>query len=469
MTTTHAPANSTPVGARTSSPWPTFALCAIAVYITTLDLSIVNVAFAEIAATFPNTSRAQLSWVVTGYAIVFGSLLLVAGQTADRIGRKRVLLTGVILFLVGSFTCGVAPGLGTLIAGRVVQGIGGALITPASTGLVLGVFGLERRGQVMAWVGGIGALGIASGPTIGAFMIDQLGWRSAFWVNVPICALLCALGIVVLRETEPQRGPLPDVVGAGLFTVGIALLVVGISEGESWGWRGGRIVGVFVVGLAFVAAVVVRARRHVNPALPLVLFRERSFSVANAASFFFGAAFSAMALNNVLFLRTVWQYGVVRAGWFSVVSPLVVAVVAPITGRLVKEHGLRSLWFLGPLLFALSQVLYAVALDANPKPWTIWLPIGVLQGAAIGFTFPVLGAAAVASLPAARLGVGSAVNNTFRQVGAAVGVAMLVAIQSAAGDERGFYRGWWFTGGCSVAVALFGFALARPDANSGLR
>ncbi len=458
MTATVVAPPKNPVAAN-RSPWPTFVVCAIASFITTLDLSVVNVAFSDIAKSFPSESRGQISWVVTAYSILFGSLLVVAGQTADRIGRKRVFLIGVVMFLLGSALCGGAPTLMLLIIGRVIQGAGGALLLPSSTGLLLGAFGMEKRTQVISWVGGISALGVASGPTVGAFMVDRLGWRSAFWINIPICLVAFVLGWRVLRETEPQKGPTPDLIGAAMLVVSVGSLVLAISEGHSWGWSSLRVLGLGVSSAVMMAIVVVRAKTHSSPALPTELFRERTFSIANAGSLMFGASFSAMALNNVLFLRSVWRYSVVRAGWFSVISPLVVAVVATFAGREVKRAGFKRLMFVGPFFFMASQLGFALLMHTGPAPWTRWMPLAILQGVAIGMTFPVLGAAAVARLPPTRLAVGSAVNNTFRQVGAAVGVALVVAIQTSADGITGFRRGWLFSATCALLVGLLAFLM----------
>ncbi len=470
MTATAMSPNSTAEGARTEgartegarNPWPTFAVCAVASYITTLDLSVVNVAFTDIAKSFSTVTRGQLSWVVTGYAITFGAFLVFAGQTADRIGRKRVFLIGVSMFLLGSAICAASETLAILIVGRVVQGTGGALLLPASTGLLLGAFGSEKRTQVISWVGGIGALGVASGPTIGAFMVDRLGWRSAFWINLPVCVLALLLGMKVLRESERQSGPNPDAIGAGMLVLGVGSLVLGISEGRSWGWTSGRVLGLFLFSAMLLVGVVIKSHTHPAPALPIELFSERMFSVANAGSLVFGAGFSAMALNNVLFLRSIWQYSVVRAGSFSVLSPITVAVVASlVAGKLMKRFGFQTMMFVGPILFAASQVGLAFLLTSEPKPWSVWIPLGVLQGASIGLTFPVLSAASVVRLPPMRFAVGSAVNNTFRQVGAAIGVALVVAIQTSSEGITGFRNGWWFSAACAAMVAVFAFGMPK--------
>ncbi len=182
------------------SPWVTFTVCSLALFLTTLDLSIVNVAFPDILAEF-DISRADASWIVTTYNIFYGSLLVVAGKLADQVGRRRIFLLGLSVFALGSLIAAVAPGLGVLVAGRAVQGTGAALLTPASLGLLLAAFPLERRTQVVAMWGGIGALGIASGPSLGAFAIYLTDWRAAFWINLPICLAMFIAGRRVLVET----------------------------------------------------------------------------------------------------------------------------------------------------------------------------------------------------------------------------------------------------------------------------
>ena len=218
------------------SPWATFTVCAIASYISALDLSIVNVAFFEIQQSFPKESASTIAWVVTAYSILFGSLLVVSGRLADQIGRKRFFIAGTGFFLVGSLLCAVASTMEILIAGRAVQGIGGAMMVPASTGLLLGVFPPEKRGQVLAWTGSIGALGIASGPTLGAFFVSTFGWRSAFWINVPICLITLVLAWRVTSESPRMKGSRPDILAAVVFTVAVAALVWGISRSETLGW-----------------------------------------------------------------------------------------------------------------------------------------------------------------------------------------------------------------------------------------
>ena len=429
-------------------PWATFTVCAIASYISTLDMSIVNVAFYEIGLDFPGESKAAISWVVTAYSILFGSLLVVSGRFADQFGRKRMFTIGTELFLVGSLVCAVSGTLPVLILGRAIQGVGGAMMTPASTGLLLAAFPAEKRGQAMAWTGSVGALGVASGPTLGAFFVATFGWRSAFWINVPICAGLLVLAWKVTRESPRQDAGRPDVPVAVVFTAAVASLVWAISRSETEGWTDSTVLQLFA--LTFVLGLIVawRSTRHDDPLLPGDLFRERTFTLANISTFLYGAAFSGNILNNVLFLRTIWEFSAVRAGWFSVLSPITVAVTSMWVGKRMATIGYKRLLIAGPLIMSGTVTSSVVFLGVEPTPWFPFLPIMFFLGIGLGATFPPLSAYTVMRLPQQRFALGGAINNTFRQVGAAVGVALVVTVQTSTEGIGGFRNGW------KVAIAF---------------
>jgi EmrB/QacA subfamily drug resistance transporter len=452
--------NTTVNTAKIGSPWPTFVVTAVAAYISTLDLSIVNVAFAEIAADFPTASRGAVSWVVTAYSILFGSLLVVFGRLADRVGRKRLFQIGSLLFLTGSVVCAVAPTLGMLIAGRAVQGVGGAIMTPASLGLLLSVFSLERRSQAVAWNGAVGALGVASGPTLGALVVEFFGWRSAFWINVPICLFVVLLAAKYVKETPRIESPRPDI-GASVFvTLSVASLVWGISRAEEHSWTDSLVVSLFVAAVVFGVFVVKRTISHPVPLMPPAMFKVRSFSVANMSTFLFGAAFSANILNNVLFLRSQWKYSVLEAGLYSVLAPVIVAATSFAIGRHISRIGFRRLLVGGPVLFAVLVLIGSRLFTTTPTPWSEWMPLMFFVGISIGLTFPTLSAATVHSLPPTLFSLGGAINNTSRQIGAAVGVALVVAIQTSTDGLAGFQRGWYFIAACSALAGMV--ALMQP-------
>ena len=433
-------------GSLERSRWITFAVCAGAAYITTLDLSIVNVAFPEILREFEGTTRADLSWIVTIYNIFFASFLVVGGKIADQIGRKRVFLSGAGVFAVGSTICSIAPTLGVLIAGRAVQGLGGAFMAPASLGLLLAAFPPERRTQTVAIWGGVGALGVASGPSLGALVISVTDWRAAFWINIPICLTLLVVGAVTLVETPRVRSAhRPDYEGALMITLALAAVALGLSQSDTWGWFDLRTLGSLTLSVVLAFAFVARQRVHPEPVLDLKLFESRSFGVANVASVAFFAGFAAFGLNGVLFLRGVWGYSVLHAGLLSAIAPLTVAALAPLSGRLAVRHGFRQFVIVGPLLVAAATLLSRVVLTAEPEPLLLVM-FNEIAAVGIACFIPVNAAAAVAELPPARLSVGGAVNNTSRQVGSVLGIALLVSVIGSATDPAsmldGHRRGW---------------------------
>ncbi len=445
------------------SPWVTFTVCALALYLTTLDLSIVNVAFPDILAEF-EISRADASWIVTIYNIFYGSLLVVTGKAADQLGRRRMFLAGLVIFAAGSAIGAVAPGLGVLVFGRAIQGIGGAMLAPASLGLLLAAFPPERRTQTVAMWGGIGALGIASGPSIGAFAIYLTDWRAAFWINLPIIAGMLFAGRRVLSETAKVNSEhRPDYAGALLVTIALACLALGISRSEVWGWVDARTLGAIAAGIVAIPLFVRRQQRHPEPVLDLTLFDSRSFSIANTSAMVFMAAFAAYSLNNVLFLRQAWGYSVLAAGLLTALPPVTVAVLAPFTGRSAARIGFRPFVIAGPLIVAVATLGFVLFLDGDRTPVTFVL-IGEVVAVGIACFIPVNSAAAVAELPPLRLSIGGAVNNTFRQVGAVLGIALLVALigspETTAELVAAHERGWIMIATLALITAVIG--LAQP-------
>jgi EmrB/QacA subfamily drug resistance transporter len=444
-----------------------FTVTALGAFMASLDLSIVNIAFPALQRSFPLDSRASLVWVITGYSIVFGSLLVTAGRTADRLGRKRVFLVGLFVFSLGSALCGVAPSLGLLVAGRVIQGAGAAAMLPSSLGLLLAAFPIERRSQVVALWGGVGALAVATGPSLGAVLISAGGWRLVFFVNLPVGAA-ALLGSRVLPRTAPTASQgAPDYPGVVLVSSALAALVLAISQGPGWGWSSARVVTCFVLAAVLGTAFIVRSGRHEQPVLDLSLFSARSFSVANAAMLVYAMGFFAMLLGNVLFLTSVWHYSILRAGLAITPGPLVVAAVSGPAGRLAARLGFRPVLLSGAACFAGSLAWYAIRIGLHPSYLAEWLPATLVAGLGIGLTFPVLSAAAVSSLHADRFAVGSAVNQTARQVGGALGVALLVVLlgvpHSPMSALEGFRHLWVFSGSMALACGLICLLLpARP-------
>jgi EmrB/QacA subfamily drug resistance transporter len=445
-----------------------FAVTALGSFMAALDLSIVNVAFPDLRASYPHSSQASLAWVLTAYSIVFGALLVIGGRTGDRLGRRRTFMTGIGIFLAGSFLCGIAPSVAVLVASRVVQGIGAAFLVPASVALLIAGYPLERRTQMVALWGGIGALAIATGPSLGAAIVSAGGWRWAFFVNLPIGVAVVWIGRRVLIESEIDRAAArPDYVGVGMVSLALASLVLAISEGATWGWADPRIIGALIVASGLGVMFARRSRHYPEPVVDLALFRDRSFVAANAATFVYAAGFFAMLLGNILFLTGVWHYSIMRAGLAVTPGPLVVAIVAGPAGKLAGRIGFRLVLAAGAICFAGGLAWYVLSVDATSMYVAHWLPGTLIVGLGIGLTFPVLSAAAVSSLPPHRFAVGSAVNQTARQIGGAIGIAvlvMLIGTPDGLGDTVDRFHHLWAYGAAMALVSgLIGSFIPRPS------
>ena len=433
-------------------PWPVFAVTVAAAFMVALDLSIVNVAFPSIKRSFPEVSTASLSWVLAAYSVVFGALLLGAGRIADRSGRRRIFLVGLVIFTVGSLLCGIAPSAWFLIGGRVVQAVGAALLMPASLALLLTATPPAARAQAVAMWGGISALAVATGPSLGAVLIDAGGWRWAFFVNLPV-ALVAGLATRRLVPETIIGGPVPDLIGVAIVSGAVASVALAITQGGDWGWSSSPIIGLFVLAVVLAPLAVRRSARHHAPAIDLDLFRSRTVVLANTATLLYAVGFFGMLLGNVLFLTTVWNYSTLAVGLAITPGPLVVAALSGPSGRLAARVGYGPVLVAGGLIFAAGLLFYVQIVTVEPHYLTHWLPGALLVGVGVALSFPVLSAAAVAGLPQERFGVGGAMNQTARQIGAVLGVAILIAIigtPASPDDALAHFDAAWIVGALAV-------------------
>ncbi len=470
MTTT-APPSTDPATDRVGAhAWKVLAITAAAVYVVFLDATIVNIAFPAISADFSGVTRGGLSWVLNAYAVVFGALLVVAGGLADDRGRKRVFLAGLVVFAGASALCGIAPTVPLLVAARVVQAVGGALLVPASLALLLPEFPIAKRATAVGLWGAVGAVAAATGPSIGALLVEGPGWRWVFYVNLPFCAVAYFFGRRLLVESRGgTAGVRPDLPGAALVVLAFGLLSLGLVQGESWGWASARTLGAFAGAAVLAPLLVRRGLSHPHPALPVRLFRVRSFTLATSGTLLFGTAFYGQILCNVLFLNGVWHYSLMRTAAAILPSPLIAAAVAPLAGRLADRYGYRWVVVPGAASFAVGAVLLASLTGAEPRYLTHFLPASVLVGLAIGAAFSTLGAAASQSLPPAQFGSGSAVSSMARQLGAVIGVAVLVAVlgtPTPAEAVGAFHDAWRVTAAFAVACTLVSLGLPRRPATA---
>jgi EmrB/QacA subfamily drug resistance transporter len=423
------------------------------VVLASLDLFIVNVALPDMAGDLGSSSLSDLSWVLNAYAIVYAALLLLFGRMAERRARDLGFLLGVAIFTAGSAACAAAGSLGALVAFRIVQAAGAALLTPTSLSLILATTPPERRhGAVRAWTA-VGGAAAALGPVAGGLLVAA-SWRWVFLVNVPVGLLALVVGWRRLPRVPGHGVPNPDAFGALLATLGVGALTLGLVQGEHWGWASAATVAALAVAVVALGAFVAHTLRHRNPLIDPALFRPRAFRGASIAMVLFSMAFGAMLLSVVLWMQDGWGWSALRTGLAIAPGPLMVPLFGLlVSGRLTARYGAGPVAAVGSLLFGAGMAWFALAVDARPDYLGDVLGGMLLTGIGVGLTLPTLMATAAGSLPPQAFATGSAVVNTLRQVGLAVGVAVLVALLGTSPALAAFQSGWWVFAGVSLAAA----------------
>jgi EmrB/QacA subfamily drug resistance transporter len=467
MTLRTTPARPPRAARATAGPPEILVLVCAGVVLASLDLFIVNVALPRIARDLGAADLSELSWVLNGYAIVYASLLVFFGRLADRYRRDRAFLLGVAVFTAASAACAASTSVPMLVAFRLVQAAGAALLTPTSLGLVLASFEPARRqGAVRAWTA-VGGLAAAIGPVVGGLLVAA-SWRWVFLVNVPIGIVALVVGWRRLPEVPGHAIERPDPLGVVLVTAGVGLLTFGLVKGPGWGWgsaQTGLVLGAAVILLALFVLHCLRSRA---PLVHPELFRSRQFTGASVVAIFFSTAFAAMLLSIVLWEQGVWGWSPLRAGLAIAPGPLMVPLASfLVAGRLIRRFGPALVMSLGSLVFGAGVAWWALAATATPDYAAGVLGGMILTGAGVGLTLPTMMSTAAASLPAHAFATGSAVINMIRQTGLALGVAILVAVLGTR-DARGaaplaaFQHAWWVTTAIVLAGIIPALALLRP-------
>jgi len=402
----------------------------LAAFMSSLDLFIVNLAFPYISRDFHGSSLDSLSWVLNGYSILFAAVLVPAGRWADRVGRRRMFVAGLVVFTLGSVLSGLAPGVSLLIAARLVQAVGAGMMVPASLSLLLAAVPGHARAQAIGTWSAIGALGAALGPVIGGFLVE-LSWRWVFWINIPVGVVTVILAFKVLPESRDETSNArPDMLGAVLVAVAAGSLALALVKAPSWGWTSKDFFGLLVLAVASAIGVVVRSARHDAPVVDLKLLESRSFNGALLASVAYYAGFGAFLLGMVEFLTGVWHFSAIDAGLAIAPGPLMVLPFARIVAPRLSARlgGAGRVAVIGCFVNVAAQSLWLTLMQTHAAYATHLLPVQLLGGAGVGLTIPSLIGAGTASIPPARFGTGSGVLNMARQIGTVLGVAGLIAI-----------------------------------------
>jgi len=441
-----------------------FLSTALGAFLVTANVSTMNVAFPDLEKTFVDTSRGSLTWVLNAYTISFAALLIPAGRLADRFGRRRVFMIGLTVFALSSMLVGAAPNFSVVILARLVQGVGGALLTPASLGLLLAVTPDSERMTTVAKWGSLTALGVATGPAVGSLIVNSYGWRWAFLLLPPFCLLAYLTGKNTLPGNAPNdQAPFPDIVGALLLATSMALLAFSIVQVGPWGWASFGVIGTLLLSLVLLVFTFVKGLKHKAPAIPTHLFRIQSLNMANIATAIQSAGLSASILVNVLWLTQGWGYSIRTAGLATAPLPLFVACLAPFVGKLGSRYGVRVIAVPGSFSWGLGVLMYALFVTETPNYWGLWLPSSIMVAIGVATTFPIISAAAVSEVPPEDFAVGGSLNQVGRQFGSTVGVAALITMVGSGVDLNAFHNAWFVTAATGPLAALAVFFIREPN------
>ncbi len=429
------------------SAWRTLGVTSLVGFMVSLEITIIALALPEIREAFPGTSEGTLSWIITAYNIGVASLLLVSGWAADRFGRKRVFLAGLVIFGLGSLGSGLANSATTLIIARGVQSVGGALQFPAGLALLLPAFPFERRGMAIGVWGAMGGLAAALGPPIGGVLVGLFGWRAVFLINVPTVLGAIVFGRLWLAESTADDVPEQvDVLSVPMASLGVGAIILGVVQSEEWGVFAAPTISAFAVGLALIAAFVVRSRSHPTPLFDLDLFTLRSYTLGCLGTVFFVTAFFAFFVPFPSFIQETWEWSAIKTGLAIVPGPFLAAVLSPITGRWADRVGPGPILALGGVAGVISMALTLWLTGNEPRLFLgIVLP-GLFLGVAAGCSFAMSVGAAMRDVPPQRFGMAGAGRTTVFQLAIAVAIALSVAVvgRTATGGASlgGMQRGW---------------------------
>jgi EmrB/QacA subfamily drug resistance transporter len=415
--------------------WWTLGAVAVGLFMIMLDNTVVNVAVPSIQRDL-GVGLSELQWIVTGYALSFAALMLTGGKLADMLGRRRVFVIGIVIFTISSLFCGLAESGQSLIAWRIVQGVGAALMNPATLAIISATFPPRQRGMAIGIWAGVSALALAIGPLVGGLLTEHLSWSWVFFVNVPVGVVGVAASYLLIDESrdmsEEQRLDLAGLVTSGL---GLFALTYGLIEANTYGWSSARIVGSFVAAAVLLATFVMLELRQRVPMLDLTLFRNGTFAGANVVILMVGLAMFGVFFFVSLYMQNILGFSAVQAGAAFLPMTVLIILVAPIAGKLSDRIGSRWLMTGGMTLLGI-QLFYYSTLGTNANFWDL-LPALLIGGVGMSLTMTPSAAAIIGSVPTDKAGVGSAVMNSMRQVGGSIGVALIGAIIAAkVGDRR---------------------------------
>src|SRR5438105_5848329 len=432
-----------------------------------LDNTIVNVALPTIQKSL-HLKVSALEWLVTGYALTFGALMLTGGKLADLMGRRLMFVVGLVIFTLSSLAWGLAGSASVLIAARVVQGVGAALMNPSTLSIITVTFPPRERGKAIGIWAGVSALALAIGPLVGGLITERISWNWIFFINIPVGLIGIAAAFAFIDESrDTSHEQRPDVPGLATSALGLFALSYGLIEANNYGWTSGRILASFAVAVVSLAAFVLLERHQRLPMLELSLFRNKTFAGANGVMLLVGLAMFGVFFYVSLYVQQILGYSPVQAGASFLPWTVLIILLAPQAGRLSDRIGPRPLVSFGMVVLTGSLVLFAL-MGAHESFWGL-LPAMLLGGVGMSAAMAPVTAAAMSSVRPDKAGVGSAVLNSMRQVGGSLGIAIMGAIVAAginsslsAGRTRpeAFVHGFHHALETAAGIALVGALLA---------
>jgi EmrB/QacA subfamily drug resistance transporter len=455
--------------------WQALALVCVAMFMTVLDVSIVNVALPSIKNSL-HVGESSLQWVLIAYTITFGGLLLLGGRAADLLGRRRMFMIGMALFAAASLACGLAGSIGVLIAARAVQGIGAAIVSPATLSIITTTFdeGAERNKALGIW-GAMGGSGAAAGVLFGGILTKYAGWEWVFFVNVPVGVLVLALTRAVVHESRVTGMRGFDIGGATTITGSLALLVYGISKAPDVGWASGRTIGFLIAAAVLFAAFLAIETRHPAPMVPFRIFRTKTVTGANVAGFLLGAVVFANFFLLTLYVQQVLHYSALKTGLTFLATAGTVIPVAGLSQALVTRIGPRPVMAIGLALITGGMLWYS-QIPVHAHFASDLLPGYLMVGVGMAFSFIPMSIAALAGVQPHEAGLASGLINTSQQVGGALGVAIAATVafthtntllhsghDFASAQTSGFALGFWVIAGFSAVAVVATLVLVRPQ------
>jgi EmrB/QacA subfamily drug resistance transporter len=449
-------------------------ICSMSLLIVGLDVTIVNIALPSIGRDL-HASVSGLQWTIDAYTLVLASLLMLSGSTADRLGRRKTFMVGLLTFVAGSLLSSLAPNLTMLVVFRMIQAIGGSMLNPVAMSIITNTFtDAKERAQAIGVWGAVIGVSMALGPVIGGLLVDSVGWRSIFWINIPIGLIAAALAFRYIPESRAPKARRIDGVGQALVVALLASLTYGIIEAPSRGWSSGVIIGAFAVALGSLAGLLLWEPRRAEPLIDLRFFRSIPFSGATVIAIAAFAGLGGFLFLNTLYLQDVRGLSPLHAGIDTLPMAAMALLFPTISGRIVGTRGARIPLVIAGVALLVSCLMLVRVSDATPFSWLF--AAYVVFGIGFGFVNAPITNAAVSGMPRAQAGVASAIASTSRQIGATLGVAVVGALVAGnvGGATGGVHMdfavasraGWWVLAGCGAVVLALGMVVTSQRARA---